>query len=469
MAFGGDSQGFLLGSMAIIVLLGIVIGIMNLRLKKTRLQNSSLQKEIDQLRNQLNQAQRMEAVGILAGSIVHNLNNLMAVILGHTRMAMHDVKPDSTAHEELERVVNAGHMVSDLVSEISDFYRQADQARKPSSLAPIIHDTLKLLRDILPPTVKINETLDPDCGPVLATTTGVQQVLMNLCTNSMQAMYRSQGTLDVSLEKARVDDWHKAQPMDLGPGSYAKLTVRDNGRGMENDTLDQIFESYFTKNKNGNPMGIGLSTVYRILEDHDGVAIANSQVGQGTCFDIYFPLIAWGVNMQDDHSKVEEVEAASPALAVVQGSFNGAKEVQAIVPRKGAPTPGTARATILLVDDQEMVANVLTRGLQHLGFRVIKHTDSRRALADFLQTPDIFDVLVTDQIMPHMSGVHLTRKIHAVRNDLPVILTTGFRDSFNEQQARDAGVTEFLLKPASHRDMADLIERVMLRHMKGEN
>jgi DNA-binding NtrC family response regulator len=124
---------------------------------------------------------------------------------------------------------------------------------------------------------------------------------------------------------------------------------------------------------------------------------------------------------------------------------------------------GDTKATVLLVDDEEMVCQVLTRGLQRLGYRVIAHTDSRKAYADFAATPHLFDVVVTDQIMPHMSGVRLTRRIRDLRPSLPIILFTGFRDSFNENQARQAGVTEFMLKPSSHRDLADLIDRVVLR------
>jgi DNA-binding NtrC family response regulator len=165
-------------------------------------------------------------------------------------------------------------------------------------------------------------------------------------------------------------------------------------------------------------------------------------------FDLYFPLIAWQV-------AADPVVPAPGPAPVVQPFEEEASEIE------------TAAGTVLLVDDEEMVAQVLARGLRRLGYRVITHTDSRTALADFAQTPEIFDVVVTDQIMPHMSGVRLTRRILKIRPDLPVILFTGFRDSFNEQQAREAGVTEFLLKPGSHRDLADLIRRLRKRKMAG--
>jgi len=439
------------------VLVVLVIDWLRIRdqLRRIRDRLAAREDKFQQLENQLNQARRMEAVGILAGSIVNNLNNLLAVIMGHTRMATHELPPTAQAQEELERVMKAGRMAGDLVREISDFYRQADQARKPTNLLPVVRDTVKLLRDILPSTVTVVADLNP-CGPVLATPTGVQQILMNLCSNSLNAMYRRQGTLEVGLSEEVVTGWHKAVPQELGPGSYVRLTVRDDGKGMDAETLNHIFESYFSASDSHNKMGIGLSTVYRILEDHDSATIAHSHVGRGTTFDIFFPLIAWSVSAgshsgsgNQDDDRVERQTFLAPVAQLPQTD-------------ETVPAASQTKATVLLVDDEEMVSQVLTRGLQRLGYRVIAHTDSRKALADFSQTPDLFDVVVTDQIMPHMSGVRLTRKIRDQRPDIPIILFTGFRDSFNENQAREAGVSEFILKPSSHRDLADLIDRVVL-------
>lgn len=415
-----------------------------------------LRRENLRLEHQLTQARRMEAVGILAGSIVHNLNNMLAVILGHTRMAAHSLPSGAEAQEELAKVIKAGTMASELVTEISDFFRQADRARKPTDLGPLVGDTLKLLRDILPATVEIREDLQP-CGPVLASPAGVQQVLMNLCSNSVQAMMAERGLIEVALREERVSGWHRAVPADLGPGSYVKLTVRDDGRGMDSETIDRIFESYFSVAAGGSKLGIGLSTVCRILKEHDGTTIPHSRLGAGTTFDIFFPLIAWPAEQEPEAADLELV-AAPPALAA-EAAADPADE-----PRQ----PAAARGHVLLVDDEVMVAQVMTRGLQRLGFSVTTHTDARDALADFARAPDSFDAVVTDQIMPHMSGVRLTRRLHDIRPDVPVILFTGFRDSFNERQAREAGVLEFMLKPGSHRDLAQLLDRVMARRRAGE-
>ena len=435
--------------------------------RRLRLRQRNISQQLERLESQLVQARRMEAVGILAGSIVHNLNNLLAVILGHSRMVHNELPSDSPLAEDLERVTRAGQMAGELVQDLSDFYRQADQALKPTDLVPVVADTLKLLKDILPPTVEIRETLPSRSGPVMASATGVQQVLMNLFSNSVQAIHRRQGIIEITLTEERIDEWYRAIPQDLGPGSYVKLTVTDNGRGMDRDTLDRIFNSYFSGSDDGRGMGIGLSTVHRILRDHDGVTIPHSSPGRGTSFDIYFPMIAW---------KVEKDSPRRPwskPRTIVQPAETAPQVAEAKVP---AAASGTLRSiegsavgdevTVLLVDDQEMVAQVTSRGLQRKGFRVITHTDGRRALDDFVQTPEIFDVVVTDQIMPHISGVRLTRRIRGVRPDIPVILITGFRDSFNEKQAKEAGVTDFVMKPISHRDLADLIRRVLLRSLE---
>lgn len=256
---------------------------------------TELRKTASELDAQLNQAQRMEAVGILSGGIVHNLNNLLAVILGHARMARREAAAESQQHEDMTQIIKAGTVASEMVQEISDFYRQADQARKPTDLVPLVHDTLKFLRDIVPPNIEIRENLDPKCGLVLATATGVQQVLMNLCSNSMQAMFRDQGVIEVTLRREKITEERRAFPHDLEPGTYVKLTVTDNGRGLSREAIDHILNSYFSKARWASGVGIGLSTVARILEDHDGVSIPQGRVGHGASFDIYFPLIAWTV------------------------------------------------------------------------------------------------------------------------------------------------------------------------------
>ena len=401
------------------------------------------------LENQLLQARRMEAVGVLAGSLVHNLNNLFAVILGHARMGAQSLPQDHPVREEFAKVMKAGSLAGELVAEVSDLYRQADRALKPTDLEPVVRDTLKLLRDILPATVEIREDLQA-VGPVLASTTGVQQVLMNLASNAVGARRAEHGIIEVSLREEQITSVQPAMPRELEPGRYALLSIHDDGRGMDEATLNRIFESYFSEAAEQAQMGIGLSTVCRILREHDGATVATSEIGVGTRFNIYFPMIAWSAG----------TDTVPPVAAV--------PDIIPFPEEKDPSVPGDAVGhRVMVVDDDEMVAHVLGAGLRRLGCRVLVHTDPRHALAEFARSPDDVDVVVTDQIMPHMSGVRLTRRLRDIRPAVPVILCTGFRDSFNEQQAREAGVTDFLLKPGSHRDLLAMIHRVAPKRREG--
>ncbi len=452
-----------------VLLLFVIAGLLRSRRgMKEELRKS--EEKSNRLVLQLAQAQRFEAVGVMAGSIVHNLNNLMSVILGHTRMIAHDLPSDATVQKDLQQVIKAGHMAADLLNEISDFNRQAEQALKPTELASLLRDTLKFLRDILPTSITIKEDIPMRCEPVMASTTGVQQVLMNLISNSVQAMGKSPGLIEVTLSTSVIEKWHHASPQDLAPGNYLKLTVRDNGQGMDKESLDRIIEAYFESPPDTTRLGLGLNTVFRILGEHDGVTIPTSQAGKGTSFDIYFPKIAWQV-VNGNIAKTPDADIVKPEGELSETpSLHLLPHTKFITPPAAtAQPPGEELATVLLVDDEEMVARVTTIGLQKLGYRVVKHTDSRQALADFVETPSLFDVVITDQIMPHMSGVRLARKIHEIRPDIPVILMTGFRDSFNEQQALDAGISQIVLKPTSHRDLAELIEKVRLREFEGHS
>lgn len=464
-----------LGLLSVVLL---VVVVLLWRSRQGKISQSRVhQDKSDRLELQLAQAQRFEVVGIMAGSIVHNLNNLMSVILGHTRMAIHDLPDDTAAKKDLQQVIKAGHMAADLLNEISDFNRQAEQALKPTDLSALLRDTLKFLRDILPSTITITEDIPERCEPVMASTTGVQQVLMNLISNSVQAIGKAPGMIEVSLSPCVIEKWHQASPQDLGPGSYIKLTVKDTGSGMDTETLNHIIQSYFESPPDTTRLGLGLNTVFRILGEHDGVTIPTSMAGKGTSFDIYFPRIAWqvaaGKSALPAESATGPIIDETPLDEVKKQEMPGLHLLPHTTTHKGTapvtPPPGKEIATILLVDDEEMVARVSSIGLRKLGYRVVKHTDSRRALADFVETPGIFDAVITDQIMPHMSGVRLARKIHEIRADLPVILMTGFRDSFNEQQALEAGISQIVLKPTSHRDLAELIEKVRLRVLENRS
>ena len=399
--------------------------------------------EIVRLRQQLLDARRLEAVGILAGGLVNNLNNLLSAMLGSARLASQEAGLPPPARQELDRLLKAGQQAADLVRELADFYRDADQARRPQDLVPVVRDTVKLLQDIVPATIEIRAELG-SCGPVLATRAGVQQVIMSLGSAAVRRLGAQGGRLTVSLGERRLERLQPAQPADLAAGAYACLgfEIKPSERGSEID-LDT------------SPLPReDLAALCSLLSEQGGLTFTTIGGGPQTC-EVWFPLIAWRV-------------ATDPGTSVTTLSR------PALVPTEPEPIEinapafsGPPRATVLLVDDEEMVAQVLARGLRRLGYRVVIHLDSRAALADFAQTPQLFDMVITDQIMPQMSGVRLAQKLHEVRPDIPVALCTGFRDSFNEQQAREAGVADFILKPTSHRALAAVIDRHVIKRMEG--
>ncbi len=432
------------------IILGAVVAIQFVRWHRLRARNRELEsrlrereEQVHGLQSRLARAQRLEAVGVFAGSIIHNLNNLLSVILGHTRLASGVADLAPAARTELQNVMDAGRMAGDLLADLGRFYSQADLGRKPTDLTPIVRDTVKLLDDILPANIALEADLQP-CGPVLASATGVQQVLMNLCSIAAETMHQDQGRIHVTLREEVIPHSVPAVPRPLEAGSYVRLVVKDNGRGMDQESLDRILGSYYGKQPAEEDPGLGLATVCRLMDHMQGVTIPRSKVGAGTTFSIYFPLIAWTVTQANDPLALPDDD---------ETALSGAFKVDPM--------------RVLLVDDEELVAEVLSRGLQRLGHHVTTLTDSRAALETFARAPGDFDVVITDQIMPHMSGVRLVREMQKVRPGVPVILTTGFHDSFHERQAREAGVRDFVLKPCSHLDLAQAIARLDLKRLEG--
>lgn len=438
----GTSTTFLV---ALAGLLGVATGVLAVlfirewrRSRRTSQRVQRRNAELERLRQQLLDARRLEAVGVLAGGIVNNLNNLLSAMLGSARLASHEAALPSPARQELDRLLKAGHQAAEMVRELGDFYRDADQARRPQDLLPVVRDTVKLLQDIVPSTVDVRAELRP-CGPVLATRAGVQQAIMSLGSGAVRVLGPGGGRVTVSLSEHRLDEPRPAQPEHLAAGAYARLRL-------------EIQPGESGADASAEPE---LSALCQQLGDQAGVTLLPVGANGSQGCEIWFPLIAWRVATDQETAITRLPQAVRAPVAP--------EPAEAELPAVNGPP----RATILLVDDEEMVAQVLARGLRRLGYRVVTHLDSRTALADFTQTPDVFDIVITDQIMPQMSGVRLAQRIHEVRPGIPVALCTGFRDSFNEQQAREAGVADFILKPTSHRALAAVVDRHVLKRMEG--
>ncbi len=376
---------------------------------------------------QLRQAQKLEAIGTLAGGIAHDFNNILAVIMGYAEIAAMDIPAHSRARDNLSQLLKASHRARDLVQQILAFSRQADQERKPMYLGPVVKETLKLIRASLPSSIRIRQRIETDIRPVEADPTQVHQVMMNLCANAAHAMAESGGVLEVVLAGVELDGTPGGRHAPLAPGRYLKLSVGDTGHGMGPETMDRIFDPYFTTKKKGEGTGLGLAVVDGIVKGHGGAILVESEPGKGSRFHVFLP-----------------------AIQKLTGSLEEPAETD---PR------GTEH--VLLVDDEPGLAEIGGKLLEQLGYRVTTRTGSIEALDLFRAQPERFDLVITDMTMPHMTGDRLAREMMRLRPGLPVILCTGFSRTMSAERAAELGIGAFLMKPVVRRDLARTVREVL--------
>ncbi|MBW1740158.1 MAG: response regulator [Deltaproteobacteria bacterium] len=381
------------------------------------------------LQAQLQQAQKMEAMGTLAGGIAHDFNNILFAILGFAEMTRDDMPEGSLARANLEEVITAAKRARDLVQQMLTFSRQVDQERKPLQIHLIVKEVLKLLRASLPTTIEIRQNIQSQSSTILADPTQIHQVMMNLCTNAYYAMRERGGVLEVSLSEIDVDLDAEALPqhLDMKPGPYVKLTVSDTGPGMEPAVLERIFDPYFTTKGLGEGTGMGLAVVHGIVKGHGGGITVHSKLGQGTTFHVYLPRFESAV--------APEARTAEP------------------IPK--------GKEHILFVDDEEQLVRMAHQALKRLGYEVTVRTSSVEALEAFRAQPDKFDIVITDQTMPNMTGIGLAKELLRIRPDIPIILCTGFSEAITPERAKAMGIREFIMKPIVTSDIAKSIRRVL--------
>lgn len=381
-----------------------------------------------QLEEQLRQAQKMEAIGTLAGGVAHDFNNILTIINGYTELLKMSLADQPEFNEDLDAVAKAGIRARDLVKQILRFSRQEQAQRETMQLVPVVDEATKFLRATIPSTIEINSRLADDVPTVLADATEVHQIVMNLGTNAWHAMKDRAGKLDVELESFVVDRELAAQTPQLREGRYARLSVSDTGKGMDPATLSRIFEPFFTTKVVGEGTGLGLSVVHGIMQSHDGAITVDSKPGVGTTFRLYFPA----------HSS-EELTA----------------EIQ------GVATPIGSGERLLFVDDEAPVANLGKAILARLNYSVEARTDVKEALELIRNEPGRFDLVISDQTMPSMTGIDFARQIRLIRADLPIILTTGYMAQLKIEQLRPLGISEVLPKPVTVRMLGEVVHRVL--------
>ena len=380
-----------------------------------------------QVEKQLQQSQKLEAIGTLAGGIAHDFNNILSPLLGYSEMLMYDIADDSPLQTSVNEIYRASLRARDLVQQILAFSRQAEDDPKPIKVHPVVKEALKLIRASLPKTINIEQQIDPDCGAVISDPTQIHQIVMNLVTNAYHAMEDTGGTLTVILQQIRIES-NPSEFIGLKSGTYACLTVKDTGIGIERDNFEKIFNPYFTTKGKDKGTGLGLSVVHGIVKSYGGDIQIFSEAGKGTEAYVYLPVV---------ESKIE----------------HRAREVGNII------SEGTER--ILLVDDEEAIVRLEQQMLERLGYQVVTRTASFDALEAFKANPDRYDLIVTDMTMPNMTGDKLSEEIKKIRPEIPVIICTGFSEKIDGEKCKALGIQGYVMKPIVRNEFAGTIREVI--------
>lgn len=382
-----------------------------------------------ELETQLHKKHKMEAVGYMAGGMAHNFNNNLSIILGNVELSQMKQAPGSEVIPLLENAKIAVRRSRDLVQKIITYSRRGIQHTAPMLLTTIIDETIDLLSLTLPTTVTLQKNFGPDCDKkqINADASQIQEVLINLCNNAIHAM-DEKGLLKISLHTAELEEKNILAQYDCLPGHYVKLSVQDSGCGIPAEILDKIFDPFYSTKDEHEGAGMGLSTVQGIVAQHGGIINVNSSIDQGTTFDLYFPTI--------EQTSLKQPEPENTTLP-----------------------KGSER--ILFVDDDVMLATLGEKLLSEMGYQVNMMTDSTEALKMFTANADGFDLVITDQTMPNLTGNELIDEIKKVRADILTILCTGHSSKIDEEKATERGISAFLMKPLDLSTLSQTIRWVL--------
>ncbi len=389
-----------------------------------RMNTEEKKKQVEVL---LQQAQKMEAIGTLAGGIAHDFNNILQSIMLNTELAQFENSGNNVVLHRMDEVLKASKRATELVKQILTFSRQSEIELRPLKMSLVIKEALKMLRSSLPSTIEITTSISTEDDLAIADPTQIHQVVMNLCTNAAHAMREKGGTLTVSFKPVIILPESVSLYPELAPGPYVSLIVSDTGYGIDKNIIDRIFDPFFTTKERGEGTGLGLAVVYGIIKELKGSIRVESEKNMGASFTILLPRI----------QKPAKTETDEPR-----------------------PIPhGTE--TMLLVDDEEGLLVAQKRIFERLGYKVETHSSSTGALEVFRADPKRFDIVITDQTMPKMTGAQIAREFMAIRPDIPIILCTGFSDVISEEEAKAIGIREFIMKPIVISDIACKVRKIL--------
>ena len=386
-----------------------------------------MEQEKEKLQHKLIHTHKLETLGTMSAGIAHDFNNILFAIIGNTELALVNTSKDLPIYKDLQDVISAGNRATEMIQRILTFSRQTTTAKLPIKIQTIVEEALKLLRTSMPSTIEIRKHIDTNCNYILANSTQIHQIVINLATNATHAMKNTAGILEVFLKNIKIEKDMDIQ--DLSPGDYVKLTVRDTGCGMSDDIVKKIFDPYFTTKKIGEGTGMGLSVVYGIIKDHNGTVSVSSKPNHGTIFDIYFP--------------ITKISHSNDKVATEQKSI----------------TYGTGE--ILIIDDENSIVQIFNKLLIRCGYKTTTYTNAKKALEAFKATPNKFDLILTDFTMPQMNGLELSSKIRKINSDIPIILSSGAIEQSLKEKGKEIGISSFLTKPTNISTLSEIIKKAL--------
>ena len=380
---------------------------------------------------QIQQAQKLESLGLLAGGIAHDFNNILVGILGNACIAMEDTPVSSPAHARLQRIVNAGQRASRVIHQILAYAGQARAEVAPIDLNEAVRESAEFMRPSVPQQIDLELCLTSDLPAVQADAGQLEQILTNLLLNAVEAIGPSEGAVTLATRRAEINEERAALEFagqELRPGSYGCLEVSDTGCGMSAETLARIFDPFFSGKKKGR--GLGLAAIRGIIRAHGGGIAVHSVLGRGTTFEILFPLGAEGATASTSQAPVE-VE------------------------------PIGRRRTVLVIDDEEDICDVVETLLGARGIRVLSATSGTAGVELFEQHADEIDLVLLDVTMPGITGPETLRAIQAIREDARVVFSSGYNGDGVEGTLAGHGAVGFLHKPYTPETLLERIESAM--------
>ena len=381
------------------------------------------------------QTRKMRSLGVLAGGIAHDFNNILSAILGFSELAKQGCKQGFDPTEDINEVITSGRRAVELVNQILTFSRKADRTLTAFEPHVIVKEALKMLRAAIPSSIVLEEDIATDCGTIMADPVNLHQIVVNLVTNARQSITSTKGTITVKLGN-KVITGNGGEPDSLVKGTYVLLEVTDTGTGIEKDIFNRIFEPYFTTREMGKSSGFGLAIIHGIVKDYKGAIHVDSEPGKGARFQVYLP----------------RLKKAPPGTAASEVERQSAKRSSA----------QKATGTILVVDDEESLLRLLKRVLERKGYTVVTMADSLQALERFTSDSEYFDLVITDQTMPSLTGCELAAEMLKVRPLIPIILCTGYssglpRDILNGTN----GIRRFMGKPVEHSELIKVVAELL--------